>query len=163
MFRFLVVLLLPSVALAHDCNQFFRAQHHQRQQIVVQHVNYFVGAPIRVEAIVERKLRKDPDWQAFQEFKAFRAGQRTAKEEPVKTAGLLKSNCGRCHTGSEPAASLILDGTQPIENVTVTKILSWLGGVEKPAGETMPGIIDKVKDQDKPTIMTELLTIREKK
>ena len=159
----ILLMLFGTPVLAHDCRQFFnggRRHHVQHVQAVqaVQQFYYFVGAPVRVEALVEKALRKDPRWK---EFQAYKANQGPQREEQGTTQpavrSYLKLNCGRCHSGPEPKAGLIIDGSAPIESETVTKVLSWVAGIEKPDGDTMRGVVQRIKDEDKPKLMDELL------
>ena len=148
--------------LAHDCRQFFNSGHRHHVQHVqavqaVQQFYYFVGAPVRVEALVEKALRKDPRWEEFQAYKQNQAGPQKETGPQPEVRSYLKLNCGRCHSGPEPKAGLILDGSAPIESATVTKVLSWVAGIEKPAGDTMRGVVQRIKDEDKPKLMDELL------
>src|SRR5690606_33414123 len=63
------------------------AFHHGQSHYVAPQVNYFVGAPIRVEAIVQKALRDDPEYAEFKRFKQWQAGQ--ANQQTVAQAPAL--------------------------------------------------------------------------
>jgi hypothetical protein len=122
-----------------------------RQQVVAHHqayvapvaINYFVGQPIRAEAIVEKALRNDPDYEAFKKFKLWRntSDGRPAIESPPDTAQrtpdtsqvaadipdnvipILYKHCGGCHSGAAPKAGLLLDGSAYIDCKTLVKCI----------------------------------------
>lgn len=123
--RFLVALLVvgcffDSAKACERCGLFGnRCALKQVQAVVAQPiyaqpyaVNYFVGAPIRVEAIVQQALRADPQWQEFQQFKQWqtlRAHEPQATSQAVASS-LIAANCASCHSGAKPAKGLVLDG-----------------------------------------------------
>lgn len=91
--------------------------------IVYPQVNYFVGAPIRVEAIVQRSLQENPEYAEFQRFRAWKQElerKPTVGEplnKPIETipqtipTSLLVARCSQCHSGDNPKGGLLLDGT----------------------------------------------------
>ena len=139
---FVFSLFGAGAVMAGDCVPLFQKSHHRAQVVAYPaHFSYFVGAPVRVEALVQKELQKDPLWKEFQAFKAFRAQQAKegTQEQKGPVSSFLKATCGRCHSGPEPKAGLILDGSAPIAHETVTQVLSWLSGIEQPEGDTMKG------------------------
>jgi mono/diheme cytochrome c family protein len=77
---------------------------------------FFVGAPVRVEALVTRQLQADPEYRELQDFKqflseyeqfrAFRAQQTAAT--PL-AAATLQEKCGRCHSGGARQGGFSID------------------------------------------------------
>ena len=124
-FRFTVAMLavgcfFDSAKACERCGLFNnRCAFKQVQAVVAQPiyaqpyaVNYFVGAPIRVEAIVQQALRADPQWQEFQQFKEWQALQAHPAEATPQavSASLIAAKCASCHSGPKPAKGLVLDG-----------------------------------------------------
>lgn len=97
---------------------------HVQAFAVPYQVNYFVGEAVRAEAIIEKKLRENPEWQEFQQFKAWRSMQAagaaqvqgdTPPAPSPAAASLIKAKCATCHSGSAPKGGLLLDGTAPLD------------------------------------------------
>jgi hypothetical protein len=93
----IAAMAIAKVTLGADCGgQVFSVvkQVHQphvvQQAIVDEHyvapvspvVNYFVGAPVRMEAMIAAELKSDPAWQEFQEFRALRSSAGNAAHSP---------------------------------------------------------------------------------
>lgn len=112
---------------------------HQRHPYFqpVQQVFYFVGAPLRAEAIVEKQKHADPEWQEFQQFKAWKkymAEQATVSQSPLppqplpqetEPASYIVQACARCHSGSTPKAGLLLDNPESIASISAeTRIVA---------------------------------------
>lgn len=139
----LALLLALGATSAEACDRCgFRSSHcvYKRAQLVVHpdvKINYFVGAPIRIEALIAEALRNDPEYQELQKLKALK--QRKWYETPenqvphedgwedyVRPLGsirpdgelvphlLLKEKCASCHSGAKPKGGLFLDGEAPI-------------------------------------------------
>ncbi len=100
----------------------------QRQAIVAHHqayvapvaINYFVGQPIRAEAIVEKALRSDPDYEAFKRFKQWKQIEngRPAADRSGMTADNSTHNSdisgGSSNIHPAPSDSNIPDNVIPI-------------------------------------------------
>lgn len=97
---------------------------------VVANQYYFVGAPLRTEAIVQKAMQDDPDYAEFQEFKKWKWNRKQAEMHPQKPApqvpdnnvppqeplpnpatSVLTAKCAECHRGAAPKAGILLDGT----------------------------------------------------
>jgi mono/diheme cytochrome c family protein len=159
----LLMLFLTAPAFAgHPCyvqRQAFVA-HHQAYVAPVA-INYFVGQPIRAEAIVEKALRDDPDYEAFQRFKQWKQienGRPAADatqgatldanlpETPDSSVPILYQHCGGCHSGAAPKAGLLLDGSAYIDCKTLVKCID----------EIEAGTMPKAKpNQAKPVLTAE--------
>lgn len=105
--------------------------HHQQAYVapvVSQNVYYFVGAPVRAEALIEEAKLADPDYQEFLQFKEWRArihDQQPADdlppaepspEEPPRfssTDSVINTSCISCHSGETPKGNL--DVTKPLD------------------------------------------------
>jgi hypothetical protein len=157
--------LLAAPAFAgHPC-------YVQRQAFVTHHqayvapvaINYFVGQPIRAEAIVEKALRDDPDWELFQKFKQFKntSNGRPAMEpvtDPAEVAQpnlpdnavpILYQHCGGCHSGAAPKGGLLLDGTAYIDCKTLVACIDELEAGTMPkakAGQAKPVLTAEEQD-----------------
>ncbi len=46
------------------------------------HISYFVGAPIRAEAIIQKTMQQDPQYQSFLQYKQNLAAIQAQKEAP---------------------------------------------------------------------------------
>ena len=138
-------------------------------------VNYFVGQPIRVEAIVQKALTEHPQYQEFLEFQRFKAKQKQkatgmppAPPKPGQRAsvqsGTLAATCGKCHGGNAPKAGLLLDGSAKIPAVAFEKIVTWLSGEVPVKGKTMPGVIKAaIAAKKQAAILREMITINARK
>jgi hypothetical protein len=127
-------------------------KHVAVQQVVAYpQVSYFVGAPIRVEALVQQALRTDPDYEAFQKFRQWQsmtdasrvatappAGQGTQESSDTspEPAPLLAQSCSKCHSGATPKAGLIIDGHTPL---TAEQALHAMRRIQ--AGEMPPKVL----------------------
>lgn len=96
----------------------FHHGHAFQSHYVVPQVNYFVGAPVRVEAIVQKALRDDTEYAEFKRFKQWQAGQ--ANQQTVAQAPALpppgnvdstawRNHCIRCHSGENAKGHFRLD------------------------------------------------------
>jgi mono/diheme cytochrome c family protein len=105
----------------------------QAVQYVPQHVYYFVGAPLRAEAVIEHAKQRDPDYQQFQEFKRFlefqtQAQNQQAAEQPERSAGsMFSAKCLSCHNATKSAGGINLDGPLSAE-IKVQAMESALDG-----------------------------------
>lgn len=146
-------------AASAQCGQFFRqrvvVQHHAAAVVAVPQVSYFVGAPVRLEALVQQALRADPQYEEFQKWK-LRAPQREAiKVEP--TYPLLQAKCARCHSGDQPKGGVTLDGTRPVPAEFALTSLRMLRDRKGP--DEMASVLAGLKDADLPALMQELLEV----
>lgn len=120
--------------------------------LVYPQVNYFVGAPIRVEAIVQQALRADPGYAEYQKFKAWQAGQsqQQAKPEapmpslpvepqPATQFAMLTAKCSQCHSGDSPKKGLLLDGTAKLTCEQMAKAMKAIqSGTMPPKAKLTP-------------------------
>ncbi len=126
-------------------------------------VNYFVGQPIRVEALVEKSLRESPDYAEFQRFRLWKS---TATGDPVapslpltgEPALLIKTKCAICHTGDDAAGGLILDGSRAITDATYRRFSRMYVLSEKVPKKMQP-LLDGLKDAEGSVILAELLRL----
>lgn len=170
--RLIVVLLLAAgvcpcpLSVAGDCRVHRVAVAPIVQQVVYPSVNYFVGQPIRVQAIVKKEMQSDPDWAEFQEFKRWKAlkSNPQAVTEPAKPKGILQTTCAKCHSGATPAGAFAFDGTHAITPEKFQKIVTWASGKVKPPGEKMPGVMAKlIADKQTAQLLSELIDLQAKK
>lgn len=173
----LVIVLLLGASQVEACercglfgNRCALRQHHiQVQQVlaapvIYPQVNYFVGAPIRVEAIVQQALRNDPEYAAFQQFKLWRQGQPSALHKPADSipepipASLLVAKCGACHGGDAPKKGLVLDG---ITKLSCQQALLCMQRIN--AGTMPPKDHPQLTPEEKGDLFQELLGLAESK
>lgn len=96
---------------------------------IQQYVSYFVGAPIRAEAIVQKAMNDDPEYQEFRAFKRWREARNAANsepqlpelpalpsgpEEPGAGESIIVQTCTKCHSGNTPRGGLLLDSLESI-------------------------------------------------
>ena len=146
-----IVLLLvaaPSYSKANGqcvngrCRQVAR-QRVVTQQVIAQPVQYFVGAPARVEAVQQHALQSSPDWREYVEALGFKRGFEAAQstgaeklEQPKPSiAPVFLNRCASCHSGEDAKAGVFLDGSVDPRNFDPTKQLAILRATY---GETMP-------------------------
>lgn len=98
-------------------------------------VFYFVGQPIRAEAVVQHARERDPDYQQFAEFKRFLEFQRATREEaqkqPEQAKADAKSNnkilaakCAECHNAKNSGGGIDLSGAVPLDADAKAAIMS---------------------------------------
>lgn len=114
----------------------------QRQVVVPQYAvaaqtYYFVGAPLRVESLVQQQLRADGDYQEFLEFKAWKAGKVSSQvlnqeATPAQPMTAVKHHCARCHGKADPDGGFFLDGEPGIEATTITQAIRMIGSNKMP-------------------------------
>lgn len=104
----------------------------------ISYTYYFVGQPIREQALVQKAVQDDPLWKEFQEFKRWKESgsvdgdQRgplgltgSSTVNPPSTA--LSRNCLKCHSGEEPKGDLSLEGELPLETRHKMLTMIWSG------------------------------------
>jgi mono/diheme cytochrome c family protein len=123
--------------------------------VIYPQVNYFVGAPIRVEAIVQRSLQENPEYAEFQRFRAWKQAleRKPTVGEPLNTptetipqtipqtipTSLLTTKCGTCHGGDAPKKGLLLDGTAKLNCEQVLKAMKAIqSGAMPPKNKLTP-------------------------
>lgn len=131
-------------------------------------VNYFVGRPVRIEAIAKKAIKDDPDYREFLEFKKWKAAQGTQKQNVTAPAAhqqtLLRTTCGKCHGGATPAGAFSFDGTHAITSDKFEQIIKWASGKVKPTGDTMPGVMEKlIKEKKTAQLLSELIDLQARK
>lgn len=159
---FIALLLCASSADACDrCGLFgnrcafkqVQAVHVQQlaAPIIYPQVNYFVGAPIRVEAIVQKSLQENPEYAEFQRFRAWKQEleRKPTVGEPLNKptenipqiipTSLLTIKCGTCHGGDAPKKGLLLDGTAKLNCEQVLKAMKAIqSGAMPPKNKLTP-------------------------
>ena len=149
--------------------------NHQQAVVAQQYVApvqsqvlYFVGAPLRVQSMVEHAKRTDPDYTEFLEFKAWKAGKAQAQQQPQamtaegemvpppnpEPVSLVQQHCAKCHGTATPEAGYFIDG-QP--GMRATDVLAALRQV---ANEKMPKD-HKLTREQKNLLLKELLTLEQ--
>lgn len=85
-------------------------------QPVYSYALYFVGAPVRQEALAQKAITSDPEYQEFLEFKEWKAsrGLQTPPDIhderlPLAAPTVVSTMCIKCHSGEEPKGDLRLD------------------------------------------------------
>lgn len=191
MFKVIVVTIacivsLPAMAcqkcglLGNRC-AFRQVQAVHVQQVVAPvvypQISYFVGQPIRVEAIVQQALRQDPGYAEYQKFKAWQAGQVLSAQQaqvqsaqqpadplnkPTETipenipAALLTTKCGTCHGGDAPKKGLLLDGSAKLTCEQMARAMKRVqDGSMPPKGALTP--------EERGDVFQELLDLTEEK
>lgn len=102
-------------------------------------VFYFVGQPIRAEAVLQYERNRDPDYQQFAEFKRFLEFQRATREEsqqkpaqanaqdqgPAKSNNkILSAKCAECHNSKNSGGGFDLSGAVPLDADTKAAVMS---------------------------------------
>ena len=96
-------------------------------------VFYFVGQPIRADAVVQHARDRDPDYQQFAEFKRFLEFQRATREEAQQQAApvaaksdykILAAKCAECHNSQKSGGGFDLSGSVPLDADTKAAVMS---------------------------------------
>lgn len=143
--------------------------HHQAAAVVAAPaivyppaVQYFVGAPVRLEAAAARYA----DALELAEFRSWRrsqAGPPTDNRLPpppgvqAATAGLLAAKCARCHAGADPAGRLVLDGSKRVALRDFERAASMLASRSGP-GE-MAATLQQLTEAEAGQLLAELLQL----
>lgn len=125
----------------------------QAVQYVPQHVYYFVGAPLRADAVVEYQKQRDPDYQQFQAFKEFLQFQQLQAQQPPEqpqhaVGAVLQSKCVGCHNATKSAGGIALDG--PLDAAMKEQVMESVLDERMPKGrapltpEELGGLIDEL-------------------
>jgi hypothetical protein len=127
-----------------------------------QQISYFVGAPVRVEAIVQKTLRDDPEYAELQKFKAWKSlasGQTVAPEAPDGSPALtIKTRCASCHSGPNAKGGVTLDGTQAVDDATFRAFSRmYLTGADVP--KAMQPLMAKLTADEGSAVLAELLKL----
>lgn len=154
MTRLLIVLLAvaanPSASFAGGCYQkaFVKSYAVAVAPVVQQY--YFVGAPIRAEAIVEAEMKSDPEYQDFLDFKAWKAGKQAPPAVPdgalAAKATVIDARCIRCHSGPEPKGGHDFTTISPDELKLIKEILPT-GAMPPPKSEEAKGFTNELAGQ----------------
>jgi mono/diheme cytochrome c family protein len=127
---------------------------------------YFVGQPVRIEALVEAEKRRDGEYREFLEFKKFRAkfeayrnrgaakpaGERDHPVDPNASVAVLASRCSSCHGGAAPEGGFFLDGRHALTASQITAAQRRvLRGEMPPTG--------KLPDEEINSVLRELLAL----
>lgn len=140
-----------------------------QQYVAPAQVLYFVGAPLRVQSLVEHAQRTDPAYAEFLEFKALKAGKHvqqhsnqqamTAEGESMpppnpESQSLVQQHCAKCHGTATPEAGYFIDG-QP--GMRATDVLAALRAI---SNDKMPKD-HKLTREQKNLLLKELLTLEQ--
>lgn len=135
-------------------------------------VLYFVGAPLRVQSLVELEKRSDGDYQEYLQFKAWKAGRLTqgqpAQEQPTQamTEGDsplppspeprsgIQQHCALCHGTATPKGGFYLDGQPGMRPQDVTAALRQI------VSGKMPKDTELTREQ-KNRLLVELLSLEQ--
>jgi hypothetical protein len=113
---------------------------------------YFVGQPVRIAALVEAELRRDPDYLLFRqfqerrsEFEEFLKGKDGAKppseaaapQGNIGLAATVVRRCASCHSGAAPEGGLFLDGSRQLSASQVTAAQRRVLSGEMPPSEPL--------------------------
>lgn len=129
----LTIAFLPVIASSAFASRCFQQQRFQSfQQVHFRHqpiqqfsnISYFVGAPIRIESLVQQEVQRiqslqqqtqSLQQQQYEEFLQFQAWK--AQKQPIQTQmvpevqkTLVQSFCSKCHTGSTPKGEFSING-----------------------------------------------------
>lgn len=121
----LTIAFSPVIAFAGRCFQrnvrSFQSFHQPIQAISFPSVSYFVGAPIRIESLVQQELQqyqqqKDQEYNEFLQFQAWKQQnqqiqQIQANTQPQPQSTLVQQFCSKCHKGATPKGEFSIDGT----------------------------------------------------
>lgn len=159
-FTFACAIVLAFACPALSCNRCGLKHCAFKQAAVVQpviypQVSYFVGQPIRVEAIVQKALREDPQWEQFQQFKQWQALRHAEPPAPALVSSLIATKCGSCHSGAKPAKGLVLDGETAVTcEQKVDAMKAVRDGVMPP-----PSKAAALSPEEKGDVLSELLDL----
>lgn len=127
-------------------------------------VLYFVGAPLRVQSMVEHAKRTDPDYTEFLEFKAWKAGRNAQQQPQAMTAeevpppnpepqSHVRQHCAKCHSGDTPR-EFILDGQPGMRPQDITASIRKIVSGEMPKDH-------KLTREQKNVLLQELLSLEQ--
>lgn len=132
-----LVCLSPTLARADGCYQQSFSRSYAVKSYVApvyqqSFIAYYVGAPIRVEAMVQAELKTNPDYQEFksyQEFKGeFESFLKWKQSQSAVPSGalpsqqsLLASRCNRCHSGENPKGGRDFSGSLTADDLKAIK------------------------------------------
>lgn len=169
----MITSLILATALVSCPRQAVVAQSYVQQYAAVQQyavapqVLYFVGAPLRVQSLVEHAQRTDPAYAEFLEFKAFKAGKHASQQPQAMTANgemlpppnpepvsLVQQHCAKCHGTATPEAGYFIDG-QP--GMRPTDVLAALRAI---SNDKMPKD-HKLTREQKNLLLKELLDLEQ--
>ena len=146
----------------------FQQHHVAVQQVVavpiIQQQYYFVGAPIRAEAIIEKQKQSDPEWTEFQQFKRWQNKAELPAQEPAQEPdqvpaqpyeSVLATKCASCHSGAAPKAGLLLDGTGALSDALKVRASNAVLEGRMPPKERPP-----LTDEEYSGVLREILTFK---
>jgi hypothetical protein len=138
--------VISSLILAAACGSVCQQSVVVRQKAVYAvpyvapaQVFYFVGSQIRSEAIVQKQMQEDPEYQEFLEFRAWKQRQaQTAAEAPPEPVqqNAVQRQCASCHGSAEPKGSYYLDGTSGMSAEAITKAIRMIAADKMPPPES---------------------------
>jgi hypothetical protein len=139
-----LVLLCVVPADAGHCRVAVKQVALVKQVVAYPQVNYFVGAPVRVESLVQKALRDDPSYAEFQRFRQWQSLQHGStplerSTADVPASGLIAAKCATCHSGATPKGGLLLGGGAPLDAETTLKAMRMIqDGKMPPKGGLTP-------------------------
>jgi mono/diheme cytochrome c family protein len=133
-FAFFAFVVLTVSAIAGDyCLGGVNSTIRPYPYLAAPQIFYFVGQPVRIEALLEAEKRRDPEYREFLRFKTFRAEFEAYREsgaanpagethtsEQGASVGLVASRCVACHGGAAPEGGLFLDGRHALTAPQIT-------------------------------------------
>jgi hypothetical protein len=147
----------------HPCRVVQQVHHaHHAAYVAPVSINYFVGQPIREQAIVQKTLRDDPEYAELQRFKQWKSlanGQPVAPEAPDGSPALtIKAKCALCHSGQNAKGGITLDGTQAVDDATFRSFSRmYLTGADVP--KAMQPLMAKLTADEGSAVLAELLRL----
>lgn len=146
-----------------------------QQQAVVQYaapqqVLYFVGAPLRVQSMIELEKRTDADYQEYLQFKSWKAGRAAQSQQQQPQAmteggeslpppnpapqSHVHQHCSKCHATATPEGGFFLDGQPGMRPQDVTAALRAIVSGEMPKNH-------KLTREQKNQLLMELLSLEQ--
>lgn len=139
-FAFCICLVVAAPALAGDYR--YRSQ---AKIVVAPQFFYFVGAPVRIEALLEAERRRDPEYQRFLRSEMYggayqgplSSAKPQAEDRPATAnAATVVRRCAACHGGAAPEGGLSLEGGS-LTAPQITKAQRRVLRGEMPPGEPL--------------------------
>lgn len=139
--------LIITAAILSGCNvqQSVVARQYVAPAYVAPQVLYFVGAPLRVQSMIELEKRTDADYTEFLEFKAWKAGKHAQQQAQAMTSeevpppnpepiSFVNQHCAKCHGTATPKGGYYIDGQSGMRPQDITAALRQIVSGEMPKG-----------------------------
>ena len=132
MIRLFLIFIAVLVANHADAGGFYYQRYYQPKYAVQQFQAYYVGAPVRIEAMVQAEMQSSPEYQEFQQYKEFRGEFEAFMQWKQQQAAIpadalpqqlsaMDRSCVRCHSGDEPKGSIDLTGAIDADTLKALK------------------------------------------